>query len=171
MLLLNIVASSGFSQLRMPSPYSQDRINLGTTHFVLYDENKAGFEWASEWTQETARTYDNKSAVFLWHFKDGTKTYAKQGEFIGDFGMLRDYFATDKASELKDINGKPAQPMTLKNYPVKIELWIGTVDDKAGFTTETLVDSACFESDTIEYGHEYFFNSCNKHNEKENSNE
>jgi len=159
--LFNAVASSGFSQLRMPSPYFQDRINWEATHFVLHDDNSAGFGWASEWTQETALTFDRTTAIFLWHFKDGSGAYAKQGDYISDFGMLRNYFAKEEASELKDGKGKPVQPMTLKNYPVKIELWIGTADETTGFTTETLVDAACFESDTIEYGNEYHFSSSN----------
>jgi hypothetical protein len=160
-LLFNAVASSGFSQLRMPSPYSYDLINLDATRFVLNEGNTADFEWASEWTQDSARAYDRSTAIFLWHFKDGTKAYARQGEYIGDFGMLRDYLATDSASVLKDVEGNTVQPMTLKNYPVKLELWIGTVDDKAGFTTKTLLDAVCFKPDAIEYGHEYHFGECN----------
>ena len=159
--LFTAVTSSGFSQLRMPSQYFQDRINPEATYFVLYDENRAGFGWASEWTQETARAYEGKTAIFLWHFKDGSKAYAKQGDNIGDFGMIKNYYAMDEASKLLDVKGKPVQPMTLENYPVRIELWIGTADANTGFTTETLLDTVCFESRIIEYGQKYYFSSCN----------
>jgi hypothetical protein len=161
LFLVSAVASSGFSQLRMPSPYFQDRINLEGTYFVLNDGTTAGFGWASEWTQETAQTFDQITAIFLWHFKDGSVAYVKQGEYISDFGMLRSYLAKEEAPILKDGKGKPFQPMTLKNYPVKIELWIGTADENTGFTTKVLVDTVCFESDTVEYGQRYYFKSCN----------
>lgn len=160
-MISNAIASSGFSQLRMPSPYFQDRINPEATYFVLYDKNTAEFGWSTEWTQTTARTSDYGTATFLWHFKDGTQAYMNQEGYIGDFGMLKGYLETKTASELKDNKGNVVQPMTLKNYPVKIELWIGATVDEAGYASEILVDAVCFEADTIEYGHSYYFTSCN----------
>ena len=160
-LLSNIVALPASSQLRMPSPYFQDRINFEATYFVLHDGNTAEFGWATEWTQTTARTADYGTATLLWHFKDGTKAYMNQEGYIGDFGMLKDYLETSKASELKDTKGNSVQPMTLKNYPVKIELWIGATVNEAGYASEILLDAVCFRADTIEYEHNYYFTRCN----------
>ena len=61
---------------------------------------------------------------------------------------------------LKDIPGGPVQPMTLANYPVKIELWVGTAEDQKDFKPEILVDSLCFNEEKIEYGYAYYFYDC-----------
>ena len=153
-------SSQGFSQLRNLSPYERDCINTDQTHFVLHEAGAADFKWASEWTHMTANAIPEKSAMFVWHFKDGTKAYARQGDFIGDAGGIKGYLFTDQDSSLEDIHRKKIQPMTLKNYPVKVELWIGEVGDATGFAPETMVDAACFDAQTIEYEKPYHFADC-----------
>lgn len=138
----------------------QDRINVENTWFVLYDSKEAGFGWASEWTQATARTQAEKTALFKWHFKDGSVAYARQGEYIGDIGMFQPYLLTDESEKLKDIHGDPVQPMTLANYPVKIELWMGPAGEKSDFKPEILIDSICYNEESIEYGYAYYFYDC-----------
>lgn len=159
-LLLSASGLFAFSQLRNTSPYVQNRINVENTWFVLYDSKEAGFGWASEWTQDTARTQAEKTALFKWHFKDGSVAYTRQGEFIGDIGMFLPYLLTHESENLKDIHGNPVQPMTLVNYPLKIELWIGKAGEQSDFTPELLVDSVCFNEEYIEYGYAYYFYDC-----------
>lgn len=160
LFLLHVAGSFAFSQLRNTSPYMQDRVNIENTYFVLYDTNEAGFGWASEWTQTTARTQAEKTALFKWHFKDGSVAYTQQGDYIGDIGMFLAYLVTDESEKLKDVHGNPAQPMTLKNYPVKIELWVGTAGEKTDFKPEILIDSVCYNEEGIEYGYAYYFYDC-----------
>ena len=160
LLLLHTGALFAFSQLRNASPYVQDRINIENTYFVLYDANEADFSWASEWTQTTARTQAEMTALFKWHFKDGSVAYTRQGQYVGDIGMFQPYLLTDESKNLKDIHGDPVQPMTLANYPVKIELWVGTAEDQKDFKPEILVDSLCFNEEKIEYGYAYYFYDC-----------
>ena len=84
--LLNLTATPAFSQLWNNSEYIQDRINTDQTYFVLNEAGAAEFAWASEWTNDTVMNNENRSAMFLWHFKDGTTAYSLQEEFIGDIG-------------------------------------------------------------------------------------
>lgn len=151
---------AGFAQLRSPSEYNRDGVNLDNTWFVLYDSKEADYGWASEWTQTTARTYAEKSALFKWYFKDGSVAYTRQGEQIGDIGMITKYLLTDESENLKDIHGNPVQPLTLDNFPVKLELWMGTVENQADFKPEILIDAVCNDQKSIEYGYAYYFQGC-----------
>jgi hypothetical protein len=74
-LLMFLIAAlpSAYSQLRMHSPYDQDRINPGQTGFILHGNGMVDFLWASEWTEMTAQSFSDETAIFVWHFKDGTK--------------------------------------------------------------------------------------------------
>jgi hypothetical protein len=158
--LLNAFISAGFPQLRQPSEYMADRINLEHTYFVLYNSNEAGFGWGSEWTQTSSQNFEEKNALLLWHFKDGSIAYTRQGEYIGDFGMLRPYLMTEESKTLRDLHHNPIQPLTLENFPVKIELWTGEAGDPADFKPETLLDSVCLAEQKIEYGYAYYFFGC-----------
>ncbi|MBN2243339.1 MAG: hypothetical protein JW793_11680 [Acidobacteria bacterium] len=158
--LLQAAGSVSFSQLRNNSPYVENRINVEHTWFVLYDSNEAGFGWASEWTEETARMQADKTALLQWHFKDGSTAYTQQGKLIGDIGMFLPYLLTDESEKLKSIHGDPVQPLTLSNYPVKIELWMGATGGQAGFKPEILVDAVCLSEESIEYGYAYYFHDC-----------
>jgi hypothetical protein len=149
-----------FSQLRNTSPYVNDRINIENTWFVIYEPNEAGFGWASEWTQTTARNHAEGNALFKWHFKDGSVAFTEQVQLVGDIGMYLPYLLKEEAETLKDVHGKPVQPLTLDNYPVKIELWIGTPGESADFKPAILVESLCFNEESIEYGYAYYFYGC-----------
>ena len=156
---LNFASPTGFSQLRNISEYSQDRINTDKTYFVSHDTGAADFGWASEWTLYSSIDYAEKSAMFLWHFKDGSKAYALQAEDIGNAGQGMGYLIAGKSSNLEDVRRKPVQPMTRDNYPVKVELWIGEVGE-TGFLPEILIDTACFDPQVIEPNRTYYFSSC-----------
>jgi hypothetical protein len=158
-LLLNATSPAGFPQLRRISEYSQDRINTDQTYFVLSDTGAAVFGWASEWTIYTSMDHSEKSAMFLWHFKDGSKGYAQQAEDIGETGKTLGYLITGKSSNLENVRRKPIQPMTRSNYPVKVELWIGEVGE-AGFSPEILIDTACVHQQSIEPNRTYYFSDC-----------
>jgi len=158
--LLNSATPSGMAQLRTLSPYEQDRINTEHTYFVSKDERSAGFGWASEWTHMTVNAYPEKQAFFVWHFKDGSRAYARQGENIGDAGQVTSYLLKDEALNLESIEHRNIQPMTRTNYPTKVELWIGEVQNQTAFKPEVLVDSACFDAQSIEYGRTYYFSDC-----------
>jgi hypothetical protein len=160
MVLLTVFCPPGFSQLRNHSPYFHDRINTDQTYFVIHDTNAADFAWASEWTEESAMNYSEASAIFVWHFKDGAKGYAQQGEHIGDFGMVTSYLLTDKASSLIDIHRNKIQPLTRTNYPVKVELWIGEAEKKADLKLNLLIDTVCLEAQNIENNRTYNFVNC-----------
>jgi len=162
LLLLSLVAISysAFSQLRSPSEYNRDGINLENTYFVLYESGEASYGWSSQWTQSTARTYEDKIAIFKWYFKDNSVAYTRQGTRVGDIGMITKYLLTDEAEKLKDIDGKALQPMTMGNYPVRIELWMGVPDGQSGFEPEILVDAACNDQDAIQHGYAYYFYGC-----------
>jgi hypothetical protein len=161
-LLILAISYSGFSQLRSPSEYNRDGINLENTYYVLYESDGASYGWASQWTQSTARTYEDKIAIFKWYFKDGSLAYARQGNRVGDIGMITKYLLTDEAGKLKDIEGNDLQPMTLENYPVRVELWIGSQDGQAGFKPEILVDAVCNDQESIQYGYAYYFAGCSQ---------
>jgi hypothetical protein len=50
--------------------------------------------------------------------------------------------------------------MSIDNYPVKIELWIGEIDDATGYKPETKGDEACFEAPEITYNDPHYFSDC-----------
>ena len=158
---LGSAGPSGFSQLRNLSPYLQDRINAEHTFFILKDDaGSASFGWAFEWTHLSVNAYADKQAIFVWHFKDGTKTYSLLGETIGEAGMVTSYLVTSESQNLEDARRQKKQPMTRSNYPVKIEFCIGEVGTDGIYKPEMLVDAACFDGSGIEYGHTYHFAEC-----------
>jgi hypothetical protein len=159
-LCLNAASLPAFSQLRNFSEYSQDCINKEKTYFLLQEKAGADFGWASEWTHTTANAHPEKAAMFLWHFKDGSKAYTRQGDLLGDAGQATGYLLCDQSATLEDASRKKVQPMSKANYPVKVELWIGEIGDSSGFSPETLVDSACFNAQSIEYNRRYNFADC-----------
>jgi hypothetical protein len=161
-LLLSAVIPQGFSQLRNNSDYSKDRINTDQTKFTLHENNTADFVWASEWTTSSAYEYSEKVIILLWHFKDGSKAYSRQGEILDDAGKTKSYLQIDKSSTLEDKNHGKIQPMTRTNYPVRVELWLGKVEDHNGFEPEVLGDSACFDAQSIEFNRPYTFSACRK---------
>ncbi len=159
-LVLNATIPAGFAQLRNISEYSQDRINTGKTCFSLKDNDAAEFVWASEWTHNSAYAFPEKAIMFIWHFKDGSRAYARQGDLLGDAGQSTGYLLTNQSANLEDANRKKIQPMSRTNYPVKIELYLGEIGDSAGYSPETLVDTACFNAQSIEIGRSYHFADC-----------
>ncbi len=160
LFLMIAMRPSANSQLRNMSEYSQDRINLDKTYFVLHDNGAAEFVWASEWTHDTANAYDGKSAIFVWHFADGSKAYSQQGEGIGMIGRNAGFLLTDKASSLEDIHRNKIQPLTRSNFPVKVELWIGEIAEATGYKPENQGDEACLDASSIEYNKPYHFSDC-----------
>jgi hypothetical protein len=159
-LCLNLASPLGFSQLRNLSEYSQDCINKEKTYFTLQEKDVADFGWASEWTHTTAYAQPDKAAMFIWHFKDGSKAYTQQGDLLGDAGQATGYLMSDRSSNLENAQRKKIQPMSKTNYPVKVELWIGEIGDSKGFSPESLVDTACFDANSIEYDRRYNFADC-----------
>jgi hypothetical protein len=159
--LVHMAGYGAFSQLRSPSEYNRDGIDLEYTYFVIYEGDEAGYGWASQWTQSTARTYADKVAFFKWHFKNGTVAYSRQGKHVGDIGMITKYLLTDESEKLVDVEGNAVQPMTLENYPVKVELWMGDSDQPNRFEPELLVDAACTDQESIQQGYAYYFSGCN----------
>jgi hypothetical protein len=158
--LLITAAPSGFPQLRYISPYSEDRINTDQTFFVLKNPTTALFGWASEWTQLTVQNYEDNQAIFLWHFKDGTKAYSRYVEYdIGDAGKSTSYLLKSNSSDLEDASRKKIQPLTLSNYPVKIELWVGEVSS-TGYRLDTMMGESCLDAKSIELGRTYHFSDC-----------
>jgi hypothetical protein len=147
-------------QLRLPSEYYSDRINTEQTYFVLYDAQTAGFGYASEWTDATAYNFAAKNIILVWHFKDGTKAYSIMKHALGDLGQHTDYLVTEESENLLDRSYNPIQPLTLENFPVKLELWIGATGNQSGFKTEDLIDTVCFGESAIEYGYGYYFSPC-----------
>ena len=162
MAVFLIAASpSGFSQLRNLSEYTQDCIHISQTSFVLREKDSAEFQWASEWTHTTAYAYPDKKAIFIWKFKDGSKAYSHQGDFlIGDLGKATGYFITGQSANLEDAHGKKIQPMTAANYPVEFELWIGEIDDATGYAPEMLLDRVCYEPQSIQLNSPQHFSRC-----------
>lgn len=159
-MLLNSASPSGMAQLRNLSPYDVDCINAEHTYFVSKDDKNAGFGWASEWTHMTVNANPEKQAIFVWHFKDGSKAYARQGENIGDAGQITGYLLTDEASSLEGVDHSKVQPLTSGNYPTKVELWIGEVQSQTAYKPEMLVDSACFDAQNVEHGRTYHVSAC-----------
>jgi hypothetical protein len=158
--LIIAAAASGICQLRNLSNYGQDCINTDQTYFVLRDNGSAEFGWASEWTHLSANNFPDKMAMVIWHFKNGQKAYSRVIELLGDAGGSTGYFLTGKSADLQDVNGKSIQPMTLDNYPVKIELCLGDIVKSTGFSPDTLIDTACLESRKIDYNATYHFTQC-----------
>ena len=158
--LLNVTVLPGFSQLWNNSEYSRDRVNTDQTYFILHDTGAAEFAWASEWTNSTVMNNEEKSAMFLWHFKDGTIAYSLQEQFIGDIGKNAGFLLTGQSPNLENIHRKPIQPLTRTNYPVKVELWIGAVGDSTGFSPEFAGETICLDAQSIEPNRKYLFSSC-----------
>ena len=158
--LVHMAGYGAFSQLRSPSEYNRDGIDLENTYFVLYEGDEAGYGWASQWTQSTARTYADKIAFFKWYFKDGTIAYSRQGEHVGDIGMISKYLLTDESETLSDAEGNEVQPMTLGSYPIKVELWMGVSDQSNRFEEKVLVDAGCTDQESIQRGYAYYFSGC-----------
>jgi hypothetical protein len=159
-LLMSSMSPFASSQLRNISEFTQDRINNDQTYFILHDSGEAEFAWASEWTTATAYAADGKSAILVWHFKDGSKAYSQQGEGITEIGKSLGYLLTNKLRNLEDIHRKKIQPLTRDNYPVKLELWIGEIGDSTGYSPEAMGDEVCFNKTGIEYNLSYHFSSC-----------
>ncbi len=159
-VLLNMAAPSSYSQLWTFSEYLRDRINADQTYFILHETGEAEFGWASEWTNETVRVNQDKSAMFLWHFKDGTTAYSLQEQFIGDIGKNAGFLVETKSSNLEDLHRKQIQPLTPDNYPIKVELWIGSVEDVTGFSPEFLGETVCLDAQSIKPNQKYHFFSC-----------
>jgi hypothetical protein len=160
LVLQSLTSVIGICQLRNMSEYNVDRINTDRTHFVLHDSGEAEFVWSSEWTTATAYANDDKDAIVIWIFKDGTKAYSKQGDGVGEFGKTTGYLITDQSSTLEDIHGGKIQPLTLENYPVKVELWIGEIVKDTGYSPEVKGDEACFNAPGIRYNISYNFSGC-----------
>jgi hypothetical protein len=161
-LLVFLIAALplSYSQLRMHSPYDQDRINPNQTGFTLHENGTVDFLWASEWTETTAQSCIDEVAIFVWHFKDGTKAYSRQGELVADFGQNAAYLLAQKSSKLEDVSGNKIQPLTKTNHPVKVELWIGSVTEAKNYSLKSLVDYACFALSDIESNQTYHFSEC-----------
>ncbi len=158
--LLNFTTALAFSQLWNNSEYIQDRINTDQTYFILKEAGVAEFAWASEWTNDTVMNNEDKSAMFLWHFNDGTTAYSLQEEFIGDIGKNAGFLRAAQSATLEDINRKQIQPLTRSSYPVKVELWIGEVEESTGFSPQFLGESLCMDAQSIEPNRKYHFSSC-----------
>jgi hypothetical protein len=158
--LFCIAVPAAFAQLWNLSEYFKDRINTEQTYFILHDAGTAEFGWASEWTNDTVMNNEHKSAMFLWHFKDGTTACSLQQEFIGDIGKNAGFLVTGKASHLEDIHRKQIQLLSLDNYPLKIELWIGKMEDSEGYSPELKGEELCFGAQSIESNHKYYFSAC-----------
>jgi len=159
-VMLSAAGPYSFAQLRNLSEYSQDCIHPDKTYFLLNDAGAADFGWTSEWTHTTANALPDKAAMFIWTFKDGSKAYSRQGDLIGDLGQATGYLVSDHAANLEDVHRKKIQPMTLANYPVVLELWIGEIDDSTGYAPETLVDRICFDAQRIQLNTPNHFSKC-----------
>jgi hypothetical protein len=164
--VLSTANTSAFLQLRRVSEYEQDRINPEKTYFTLRDTGAADFGWASEWTMYTSIDHEEKSAILLWQFKDGSKGYTTLLKEIGEAGKTLQYMISGKASGVEDVYRKPILPLTLKNYPVKVEIWIGRIESTEYFP-EILVDAACFNAPTIELNRTYYFSGCKSDAERQ----
>ncbi len=159
-LFFCIACSSGFAQLRYNSDYAVDRLNTEQTSFTLHDSGAAEYSCASEWTTLTVQTNLTKTVLFVWHFKDGTKGFARQVEYVGDIGALTEFLMIHPFSNLEDKQGKKIQPMTRENYPVRVEVWIGETAEATGHVPEILIDKACFDAQSIEFNRPYQFKNC-----------
>ena len=156
-LVLYAASTPGFAQLWNTSEYVYDRINTEQTYFVIHESGAAEFGWASEWTNDTVRIYQDRSAIFLWHFKDETVAYSLQEQYIGDIGKNAGFLLTAKSESLEDIGRKQIQPLTRDNYPVKVELWIGNVGDSTGYSPEFRGETVCLDAQSIEFNRKYYY--------------
>jgi hypothetical protein len=161
-LLIILVAafSPAYSQLRMHSPYEQDRINPDQTGFILHDDGTADFLWASEWTELTAQSCSDEVALFVWYFKDGTKAYTRHRDYITDFGKNSGYLLAQKSSSLEDARGNNIRPLTKNNFPIKVELWIGEAGETKEYSLKAIVDYLCLSASSIEPNRTYHFSDC-----------
>lgn len=159
-VLLSAAGPSGSAQLRNLSEHSHDCIDINQTSFTLHEKNSAEFHYASAWTHMTVNAHPDKKAIFVWHFKDGSKAYSRQGDIIGDMGRVTGYMVTDHSTDLEDVHRKKIQPMTSANYPVNLELWIGEIEDATGYAPETLVDRVCYDAKSIQPNEPHHFSGC-----------
>lgn len=159
-LVLYAVPLPCFAQLWNASEYLYDRINIEQTYFVIHDSGVAEFGWASEWSNDTVRIYQDRSAIFLWHFKNGMVAYSLQEQFLGDIGKNKGFLLAVKSENLEDIHRKQIQPLTRENYPVRVELWIGDLEDSSGYSPELLGETVCLDAQNIELNRKYYFYSC-----------
>jgi hypothetical protein len=120
--MLCVPGPCGFAQLRYNSDYSVDRVNTEQTSFLLKDSGAAEYHCASEWTTLTVQTNLTRTVFFIWHFKDGTKGFARQVEYVGDIGVRTEFLMTHSFADLEDQKGKKIQPMTRDNYPESVEI-------------------------------------------------
>jgi len=146
--------------LRYNSDYSVDRINLEETCFLLRDSGAAEYRCASEWTTLTVQTNLTRAVFFVWHFKDGTKGFARQAEYAGDIGVRTEFFMTHSFTDLEDQKGKKLQPLSRDNYPVRVEVWLGESEAASGYIPEIPIDKACLDVQTIEFNRPYYFKVC-----------
>ena len=160
LFLLNAAALLGIGQLRNPSKYFENRINTDLTQFILHDSGNPEFTWASEWAFDTVQYNGGKAAILIWYFKDGSKAYSLQCGDVDEIGKQFDYLLTNKASYLEDIHRKKIQPLTLDNYPVKIELWLGEIGETTGYSPEMKGSEVCLNASTIKYNTPYYFSRC-----------
>ena len=160
-VLLSVAIPPGIAQLRNLSEYSQDCIVADKTYFVWRDAGSADFGWTSQWTHTTANAYPEKKAMYVWKFKDGSKAYSQQADFlVGDLGQATGYVITGQSATLEDAHRKKIQPITAANYPVEVELWIGEIDDSAGYAPENLLDTVCFNAQNIRSNESNHFSRC-----------
>ncbi|MDM7995584.1 MAG: hypothetical protein QUT30_07875 [Acidobacteriota bacterium] len=158
--MLCVPGPCGFAQLRYDSDYSVDRVNTEQTSFLLKDSGAAEYHCASEWTTLTVQTNLTRTVFFIWHFKDGTKGFARQVEYVGDIGVRTEFLMTHSFADLEDQKGKKIQPMTRDNYPESVEIWLGEYEAASGYTPEILIDKVCLDAQTIEFNLPYHFKSC-----------
>jgi hypothetical protein len=159
-VLVCAFSNTVFPQLRYNSDYSVDRLNTDQTSFTLHASGSAEYRCASEWTTMTIQTNLTKTAMFLWHFKDGTKAFARQVEYVGDIGARTEFLMINPFANLEDRRGNKIQPMTRDNYPVRVEVWIGEYGEADGYSPEGMIDKACFDATAIEYDRTYQFKNC-----------
>ena len=159
-LWLWFACSSGFAQLRYNSDFSVDRINTEQTSFTLHDSGAAEYSCASEGTWLSVQTNLTMTVLFVWHFKDGTKGFARQVEYVGDIGVLTEFLMIKSFSDLEDKQNKKIQPMTRENYPVRVEVWIGEYGEAAGYVPEIMIDQACFDAQPVDFNRPYPFKNC-----------
>jgi len=160
MAMLGIASPSGFAQLRYNSDYSMDRINTEQTSFLLKSSGVAQYHCSSEWTTLTVQTNLTRTVFFVWHFKDGTKGFARQVEYIGDIGVRTEFLLTHSIADLEDQRGNKIQPLTRDNFPIRVEVWIGESEAASGYITEIMIDKACLDAQTIEFNRPYHFKIC-----------
>ena len=131
--------------------FPEDRIDTVNTTFAF----GPNFRWSSEWTSETVATHGDKNVMFLWHFKDGTVGYVFNGNHLSDAPLVGYRMSNAGASPLEDINRNSIQPLTLTNFPVKVELYLGESEFFTTYVPQILIDTVCFGGESIESGQVY----------------